>query len=109
MKDREVVQITREAQADIAESLKKETPTDVIFDSDQVLQGERGDLYIPDVTIHILGYALIGNLHISLGNKLDAVFTVALTMARATGDKDKWTQWAKEMGYENFEIPPESL
>jgi len=109
MKDQEVIQITKEAQADIAESLKKETPTDVIFDSDQVLQDEHGDLYIPDVTIHILGYSLIGDLYVSVGNRLDAVFTVALTMARATGGKDKWTRWAKEMGYEHFEIPAESL
>jgi hypothetical protein len=109
MQDKNAIQLTEEAQTEIAELIIRDKPTGVFFSSDQILQDKFGDFYIPDVTVHIAGFTFIGNLYISLGNKPDAIFTIALTMARATGDRDKWTRWARDMGYENFHIPIEII
>lgn len=109
MQDKNAIQLIKEAQTEISELIIRDKPTGVFFSNDQILQDKFGDFYIPDVTVHIAGFTFIGNLYISLGNKPDAIFNIALTMARATRDIDKWTRWAKDMGYEHFYIPPEIL
>lgn len=44
-------------------SLKKETPTEVIFDRAMSVRDSGGDLYIPDVKICIMGYTMVGDLY----------------------------------------------